>query len=253
MTRRQPPSRPSIESQLIRDSPTATAPADCRSKPGIYRIPPYMSTFSLSRKLCMSRDNCERRVAGDELDCDCVPVLGVAGITRDVESFGLGLAGTIIKIVGGGNADFDAGRPHFEDGALDCAVSLDLLEHIQPGDQATRIDERFRVARRQAISCRRLGTEDPIDAEREVAGRYRKLTGQGHRFLEVQPKKGSNQIFMTESRLAANSGFRSAAAYVRHRPDVRHSTTLSTEASPVTNRAFIEFTPSGDSRRQSGN
>jgi hypothetical protein len=153
----------------------------------------------------------------------------------------------------------------FADGSFDAVTSIDVLEHLPPVERAVHVAELRRVARRRVVVTTPLGTQEHVEAERELAEWHETVTGRRHRFLDEHlvhglPTLAELQELAEGVELLFHGDFRRAArlfrlgvlARERRRPAdlVRYARArlerpdrlLSPTPSAFTNRAFVRFT-----------
>ncbi|MCB0867866.1 MAG: class I SAM-dependent methyltransferase [Solirubrobacterales bacterium] len=172
---------------------------------------------------------------------------------------------------------FDGKTLPFEDKSFDLAVSVDVLEHIPRELRQRHFDELLRVARRGVIVSCPYGSPEHVEAERDLTVWYREVTGKGHRFLEEHIERGlptgeeletlaatgghrnrvryhgdfrqANEAFRASTVLKAKPGPGNAFRYAKLRLDPRRDLELSGDASPHSNRAFVEIFPGSEPER----
>jgi Methyltransferase domain len=220
-----------------------------------------------ARRRRMADDTWERHTIVAQLVGNPGNVLDVGGVAGDLEAFLRDSQVTALN-VGDEKADlhFDGRAVPFEDDAFDAAVSLDVLEHIEPADRTAHLSELRRVARGRVIACCPLGTSQHAAAERELAAWYRELTGSKHRFLEEHLATGLpteaelrdladsaggfdlrfqgdfrtvNELFRRAVVARRRPTPRNIAGYARARVRTRTPPSLEERSNPHTNRAFL--------------
>ena len=149
------------------------------------------------------------------------------------------------------------------DGSVEAATSVDVVEHLAPGDRPRHLAELARVAARTVVACWPLGSSGHLEAERELAAWLQNQRGSAHTFLDEHLRRGLPDLEESR-RLAAGLGqatlyfhgdYRLAAARFRavveghSRPirytvsRLRESPTLELAETPsaTTNRVFLVF------------
>ena len=201
-------------------------------------------------------------------------LLDVGGSTGELAAFMPGTQIVTANVEPGGDVVFDGLSLPFADRAFDVAVSVDVLEHIQPPLRRRHLAELARVARQRIVLCCPLGGEAHEAAERELADWYERTTGARHRFLDEHIAIGlpdateldalaretlaDFELFYAGDFREANAMFR-LTTELRRRPTPRRlaryllalrrsgrGSPLQRAPSGVTNRVFLVGSPKPD-------
>jgi hypothetical protein len=158
-------------------------------------------------------------------------------------------------------------RLPFEDGAFHAATSLDVLEHVPPGDRRRFVGEFLRVTSGRSVLCCPLGTPEHAAAEAEIHAWFRSIAGTDHPWLLEHESNGLptleelREAFADHERAVrflfhgdfrvVNEQFRrivlarhrhsmrDLGAYARFRVPYRPDTQVSQEPRRYTNRVFV--------------
>jgi SAM-dependent methyltransferase len=85
---------------------------------------------------------------------------------------------------------FDGQRLPFEDGSFEAATSVDVLEHIEPGERSRHVLEVLRVARHRAVLCCPLAPPGDGQADRELADWFEEVSGVRETYLDEHAANG---------------------------------------------------------------
>ena len=97
---------------------------------------------------------------------------------------------TVLNTDGTGDVNYDGGRIPFDKNFFECVVSFDTIEHIPPGERKKFVDECVRVAKKMVIITTPYGSEEHIEAEKELNEEYLKAFGKYHHYLNEHVELG---------------------------------------------------------------
>jgi hypothetical protein len=94
----------------------------------------------------------------------------------------------------------------FDDNSFDIVTCFDVFEHIADGDRPQFLKEITRVAKQYVLVAAPFDTEYVGEAERELNGYYRKITGKPHRWLKEHidnglPKRPEVERFFEQAKV----------------------------------------------------
>ena len=198
-------------------------------------------------------------------------LLDVGGSAGELALFMPGTGIVTANVEPGADVVFDGVSLPFPDKSFDAAVSVDVLEHIDPPLRRRHLTELARVARTRVVLCCPLGSEEHEAAERELAEWHERTTGRRHRFLDEHLLRGlpsakelaalaepaladfkllyagdfrvANEMFRLTTELKARPTPRRAWRYLRAVVRQRDGAPLVTTATSSSNRAFITGRP----------
>jgi hypothetical protein len=227
----------------------------------------------VQQRAIMAPDTWERHLIVAELLGSPVRVLDVGGLPGQLDSFLPDSSVLAVNVTPPADLIVDRDGLPFKDATFPGVTSLDVLEHIPPGDRRRFVHEMLRVCGGRLVLCCPLGSPEHTQAEEEVHAWYRERSGEDHPWLEEHlslglptlpelqaifaehdgPVRfafhGDWRVVIDQFRLLMTARFGLKPAdllrYARFRLPYEPQTTLDDAPTPYTNRVYVVADTSG--------
>jgi hypothetical protein len=228
------------------------------------------------RRVLLAPDTLERHLLVAQLVGSPVDLVDVGGMPGQLAGFLPRTRVLAVNVEEPADLVVPADALPFADATFECSTSLDVLEHVPPGDRRRFVREQLRVTRRRTVLCCPLGTPEHVEAERAVAAWHRETVGEENRWLAEHAANGLPTLeelhaafehhpgpvrflFHGDARVVDEQFKQLVLARHRHRPGdlVRYARlrlpyrprlTLSEAPSPWSNRVFVVADPPAGGR-----
>jgi hypothetical protein len=154
----------------------------------------------------MAADTWERHLIVAELLGAPSRVLDVGGLPGQLDAFLPDSSVLAVNVSEPADLIVDPDGLPFKDATFPGVTSLDVLEHIPPGDRHRFVHEMLRVCGGRLVLCCPLGSPEHLAAEREVDEWYVELAGEHHPWLEEHLSYGLPTLPELEGIFGAHGG-----------------------------------------------